>query len=86
MPLEPLQPGATIGIFGGGQLGRFLAIAAAKLGLSYRRLRARRGQPGFPGGLVSLAAPYGERSALTEFAKSCDVITFEFENVPAEDT
>ena len=52
---EPLPPGSTIGIFGAGQLGRFLAMAASKLGLQNGDLCARRGQPGIPGSLAKMA-------------------------------
>jgi 5-(carboxyamino)imidazole ribonucleotide synthase len=77
-----LAPGSTIGILGGGQLGRMLAMAAVQLG--YR-------VAGFapPGENVALEvsgwfweAGWTDRSALTEFAQACDVVTWEFENVP----
>ncbi len=83
MRLEPLQPGATIGIFGGGQLGRFLAVAAAKLGLRTAVYAPEENSPAFQVALQRWAAPYTDTGALTAFAKACDVITFEFENVPA---
>ncbi|MFN3990191.1 MAG: 5-(carboxyamino)imidazole ribonucleotide synthase [Erythrobacter sp.] len=77
-----LAPGSTIGILGGGQLGRMLAMAAVQLG--YR-------VAGFapPGENVALEvsgwfweAGWNDRSALAEFAQTCDVVTWEFENVP----
>ncbi|MGO9483650.1 MAG: 5-(carboxyamino)imidazole ribonucleotide synthase [Rhodomicrobium sp.] len=83
MLLEPLQPGATIGIFGGGQLGRFLAIAAAKLGFRTAVYAPEEDSPAFQVASHRFAAPYGDEAALTAFAKACDVVTFEFENVPA---
>jgi 5-(carboxyamino)imidazole ribonucleotide synthase len=78
---EPLAPGATIGIMGGGQLGRMLAIAAARLGY---RAHVFTPEPGAPASLVSAGttvAPYDDRAALAEFAARVDVVTFEFENV-----
>ncbi len=84
MPLEPLQPGATIGIFGGGQLGRLLAIAAAKLGFCTAVYAPEEGSPAFQVATQRWVEPYNSEAALTAFAKACDVITFEFENVPAE--
>ncbi|MEM8792769.1 MAG: 5-(carboxyamino)imidazole ribonucleotide synthase [Pseudomonadota bacterium] len=81
---EPLAPGSTIGILGGGQLGRMLSIAAARLGF-----RCHIYEPGAepPAGDVAArvtTASYDDQEALAAFAASVDVITFEFENVPAE--
>ncbi|MEM7506222.1 MAG: 5-(carboxyamino)imidazole ribonucleotide synthase [Pseudomonadota bacterium] len=81
--LIALPPNSTIGILGGGQLGRMLAIAAARLGL-----RCHIFEPGAapPAGDVAFAvttADYDDHDALARFANSVDVITFEFENVPA---
>ena len=78
-----LAPGGTIGILGGGQLGRMLAIAAARLGL-----KAHIFEPGPnpPAGDVAAAittAAYDDTGALAHFADSVDAVTFEFENVPA---
>ncbi len=84
MTHEPLQPGATIGIFGGGQLGRFLAIAAAKLGFRTAAYAPEEDGPASQVASHRFVAPYGDEGAVTAFAKACDVITFEFENVPAE--
>ena len=71
----------TIGILGGGQLGRMLSVAASRLGL-----RCHIYEPGAaPAGAVAHAltsAPYEDESALRAFAQSVDVITYEFENVP----
>lgn len=80
---EPLPTGATVGILGGGQLGRMLSVAAARLGF-----RCHIFEPGTaPAGDVAFAvttASYDDHDALQRFAAECDVITFEFENVPAE--
>jgi 5-(carboxyamino)imidazole ribonucleotide synthase len=79
---EPLAPGATIGILGGGQLGRMLSMAAARLGY-----RCHIFEPGAaPAADVAHAlttAPYDDLDALRRFAQSCDLITYEFENIPA---
>lgn len=78
---EPLAPGATIGIMGGGQLGRMLAIAAARLGY---RAHVFTPEPGAPASLVAAettVAAYDDRAALAHFAERVDVVTFEFENV-----
>ncbi|QBF30916.1 5-(carboxyamino)imidazole ribonucleotide synthase [Thalassococcus sp. S3] len=78
---DRLAPGATIGILGGGQLGRMLSVAASRLGF-----RAHIFEPGTaPAGDVAhsvTTAPYEDASALTAFAKAVDVITYEFENIP----
>lgn len=79
---EPLSPNSVIGILGGGQLGRMLAMAAARLGLKCHIF-----EPGAdcPAGQVSAAcvtAPYEDHDALTAFARSVDVVTYEFENIP----
>jgi 5-(carboxyamino)imidazole ribonucleotide synthase len=83
MHLEPLEPGSVIGILGGGQLGRFLAIAAAKLGFRTAVYAPEEDSPAFQVASQAWAASYSDECALAAFAKSCDVITFEFENVPA---
>ena len=79
---EPLPTGATIGILGGGQLGRMLSVAASRLGL-----KAHIYEPGAnpPAGDVAhqvTTASYEDEAALTAFGKSVDVITYEFENIP----
>ncbi|MFV0512396.1 MAG: 5-(carboxyamino)imidazole ribonucleotide synthase [Jhaorihella sp.] len=79
---EPLAQGAAIGILGGGQLGRMLAMAAARLGL-----RCHVYDPGHdpPAGQVAsrvTTAPWDDAAALRAFAASVEVVTYEFENVP----
>ncbi|OUS35033.1 5-(carboxyamino)imidazole ribonucleotide synthase [Rhodobacterales bacterium 56_14_T64] len=79
---EPLNPGATIGILGGGQLGRMLSVAASRLGFVTHIY-----EPGAnpPAGQVAdrvTTAGYEDVDALTAFADSVDVITYEFENIP----
>jgi 5-(carboxyamino)imidazole ribonucleotide synthase len=81
---NPLPTGATIGILGGGQLGRMLSVAAARLGL-----RTHIYEPGTtpPAGDVAHAvttAPYDDHAALTDFARAVDLVTYEFENIPTQ--
>ena len=81
--MTPLTPGATIGIVGGGQLGRMSALAAARLGY---RCHILTPEADCPAALVSAAitlGDYEDRAALEAFAAAVDVITFEFENVSA---
>ena len=79
-----LAPGATIGIIGGGQLGRMLALAAAPLGC---RVHILDPDPECCAAQVAAkhhVAAYGDRAALTAFARDVDVVTYEFENVDAD--
>nr|WP_313417098.1 5-(carboxyamino)imidazole ribonucleotide synthase [Brevundimonas diminuta] len=83
MPDLPLPPGSTLGILGGGQLGRMLSQAASRLGFDVVILDP---QPDSPAARVSRAqttAPYDDPDALQALGRLCDVVTFEFENVPA---
>jgi len=78
----PLPAGATIGILGGGQLGRMLSVAAARLGY---RCHVFEPSPDPPAGDVAHAvttASYEDSAALAAFAAAVDVVTYEFENVP----
>jgi len=82
--MPSLPPNATIGIVGGGQLGRMSAMAAAQLGY---RCHILSPEPDSPAAQVSAActlADYEDRDALRRFAAAVDAITFEFENVSAE--
>ena len=81
-PMRTLPPGSTIGIFGSGQLGRMLSMAAANLGYKCHIYAPDEG--GVAGHVSSdyTCADYSNDEALAAFVKSCDVITFEFENVP----
>lgn len=83
MPEFPLEPGVAIGIIGGGQLGRMLALAAARLGFDAVILEP---EPDSPAGRVAahtVVAPYDDPTALRTLAESASVVTYEFENVPA---
>ena len=78
-----LKPGDTIGILGGGQLGRMLAMAAARLGLRCQVFSPDPDSPAFDVVLNAACAEYADVEALELFANDVDVITYEFENVPA---
>jgi 5-(carboxyamino)imidazole ribonucleotide synthase len=80
---EPLKPGDTIGILGGGQLGRMLALAAARLGLRCQVFSPDPESPAFDVVQNAVCAEYADVEALELFASDVDVITYEFENVPA---
>jgi 5-(carboxyamino)imidazole ribonucleotide synthase len=83
-PPDPVAPGDIIGILGGGQLGRMLAMAAAKLGLKCHVYSPDPDSPAFEVVRRVTLAEYGDESALDRFAREVDVVTYEFENVPAE--
>jgi 5-(carboxyamino)imidazole ribonucleotide synthase len=79
---QSFAPGATIGILGGGQLGRMTAQAAARLGF---RTHVFCPEPDSPTAQVTphaTVAAYDDRAALERFAAAVDVVTFEFENIP----
>lgn len=79
-----LAPGSTIGILGGGQLGRMLAVAAAQLGYRVHIYAPESGSiAGHVAAHVTHAA-WDDESRLAAFASSCDVVTLEFENVPVD--
>jgi 5-(carboxyamino)imidazole ribonucleotide synthase len=79
-----LEPGATIGILGGGQLGRMLALAAARLGFKCHIFGPDPGSPAFDVVHRTTCADYTDTQALDRFAANVDIVTYEFENVPAE--
>lgn len=79
-----LQPGATIGILGGGQLGRMLVLAAARLGFKCHVLSPNPDSPAFDVVRRVTQADYSDTEALDRFAEDVDIVTYEFENVPAE--
>jgi 5-(carboxyamino)imidazole ribonucleotide synthase len=82
--MNSLPRGSTIGIIGGGQLGRMLAMAAARLG--YRAVILEP-EPDCPAAQVAnrqIAAPYADPASLDELAGLADVVTYEFENVPVD--
>ncbi|ENQ83153.1 5-(carboxyamino)imidazole ribonucleotide synthase [Brucella melitensis] len=82
MDKTSLKPGSTIGIIGGGQLGRMLAMAAARFGYETIILEPQAGCPAAQVANRQIVAAYDDPKALAELAAASDVITYEFENVP----
>jgi 5-(carboxyamino)imidazole ribonucleotide synthase len=83
MPSFPLAPGSTIGILGGGQLGRMLALAAARLGFDVAILERDADSPAGRSATQLIVGAYDDEAALARLAELTDVVTYEFENVPA---
>ncbi|WP_026783968.1 5-(carboxyamino)imidazole ribonucleotide synthase [Pleomorphomonas koreensis] len=83
MAPDMLPPGSVIGMLGGGQLGRMMALAAARLGLSMHVYCPDPDSPAFDVAKAHTVAGYDDEAALAAFADRCDVVTYEFENVPA---
>ena len=79
----PLKPGATIGILGGGQLGRMLAASAAQLGFDVVIYCPETDTPAARVAARHICADYDDVESLIQFAGLCDAVTLEFENVPA---
>jgi 5-(carboxyamino)imidazole ribonucleotide synthase len=77
-----LKPGSRIGILGGGQLGRMLAVAASRLGFTSHIFDPNVNSPASQVTCKTLTASYEDKSALIKFANSVDIITYEFENIP----
>lgn len=77
-----ISPGATIGILGGGQLGRMIATAAAEMGYFVHIFCQRDDEPAAPVAAQTTLGAWDDAGALEAFAKACDVVTLEFENVP----
>lgn len=78
-----INPGSTIGVLGGGQLGRMFAMAARRLGYRVHTLAPEHDTPTGQIADVEVVSPYDDLDRIRDFAKGVDVITFEFENVPA---
>ena len=81
--MTALAPNATIGILGNGQLGRMLCLAAARLGYRTHVYGPEADSPAEQVATETTVAAYDDEAALAAFAKAVNVITFEFENVPA---
>jgi 5-(carboxyamino)imidazole ribonucleotide synthase len=79
----PLPPGSTLGILGGGQLGRMLALAAARLGFDVAVLEREADSPAGRVAAQLLVGAYDDPAALEALARLASVVTYEFENVPA---
>lgn len=78
-----IAPGATIGIIGGGQLGRMLALAAAAMGYKCHVLDPHERPCAADVAGVFTPAAFDDAEALARFAAACDVVTYEFESLPA---
>lgn len=83
---QVIAPGSVIGILGGGQLGRMTAMAAARLGYRVHTYCPDHDGPASQVSWKTTVAAYDDHAALQAFASSVDVVTFEFENIPAETT
>ncbi len=79
----PMPPGSTIGILGSGQLGRMLAVAAAQLGFR-THIYCDKSGPAFDVTGTRTVAAYDDLDAIAVFARSVDVVTYEFENIPRD--
>src|SRR5665213_2659498 len=78
-----ILPGSTVGVLGGGQLGRMFAMAARRLGYRVHTLAPEHDTPTGQIADVEINAAYDDLDAVRAFARAVDVVTFEFENVPA---
>lgn len=78
---KPILPGARLGVFGGGQLGRMFSHAAQRLGYHVVVFTDEANSPGSQAADVTVQGDYRDPVAVKEFAQQCDVITFEFENI-----
>lgn len=84
MTTKPLHPGQTIGIVGGGQLGRMMALACAELGFKCHIYCPEENAPASQVAHLTTCAAYDDLAALADFAAQVDVVTYEFENIPAD--
>lgn len=82
--MNSIKPGSTIGILGGGQLGRMIAIAAAQLGYRTHIYAPESSGPAADVSPLWTQGSYGDDQLLAGFAASVDLVTYEFENIPEE--
>jgi 5-(carboxyamino)imidazole ribonucleotide synthase len=82
--MKPILPGATLGVLGSGQLGRMFAIAARRMGYRVHTYSPENDTPTGQVADLEVTAPYHDLDRVREFARNVSVVTFEFENVPAE--
>src|SRR5205809_3552928 len=82
--MKPVLPGAAVGVLGGGQLGRMFAIAARRMGYRVHTYSPETDTPTGQVADVEITASYSDLDRVREFARNVSVVTFEFENVPAE--
>ena len=80
---EPILPGSAVGVLGSGQLGRMFAIAARRMGYRVHTLSPDTDTPTGQVADLEITADYDDLDAIRAFAAAVDVVTFEFENVPA---
>jgi len=80
---EVFLPGSTVGVMGGGQLGRMFAIAARRMGYRVHSFSPDGDTPAGQLADLEMAASYDDEAKVREFAAGVDVLTFEFENIPA---
>jgi 5-(carboxyamino)imidazole ribonucleotide synthase len=80
---QAILPGATIGVLGSGQLGRMFAIAARRMGYRVHTLSPDDDTPTGQVADREVRSPYDDLDAIREFARRVDLVTFEFENIPA---
>jgi 5-(carboxyamino)imidazole ribonucleotide synthase len=81
--MSVIKPGSTVGVLGGGQLGRMFAMAARRLGYRVHTLAPEHDTPTGQIADVEVYAAYDDLDAVSHFARGVDIVTFEFENVPA---
>ncbi|HEY0009949.1 MAG TPA: 5-(carboxyamino)imidazole ribonucleotide synthase [Tepidisphaeraceae bacterium] len=79
-----IEPGKTVGILGGGQLGRMFAIAARRMGYRVHAFDPVRHGPTGQIADLEVNASYDDTAAAVDFARAVDVVTFEFENIPSQ--
>lgn len=84
--MSAVLPGATVGVLGSGQLGRMFTIAARRMGYRVATLSPDQDSPTGQVADTEVVANYEDLDAIRRFARSVDVITFEFENVPSAAT
>jgi 5-(carboxyamino)imidazole ribonucleotide synthase len=77
-----ILPGGMLGVLGSGQLGRMFAMAAARLGYRVHVFAPEHDAPAADVAYRQTVASFGDAAAIAEFARSVDVVTFEFENIP----
>ena len=82
----PILPGAMLGVLGSGQLGRMFAMSAARLGYRVHVFAPEHDAPAADVAFQQTVAPFEDADAVAQFARSVDVVTFEFENVPVAAT
>lgn len=82
-PIQPLLPGASLGVVGGGQLGRYFVLEARRLGYNTFVLDPDANAPAMQVCANPIVATYDDETALATLADACDAVTIEFENVPA---